>query len=80
MTNQLTQSEQVIYDLLVNEGMRTKDIAKKLGYTTRTLEIKMGFILQKKQVSTQKELIVKHYKEIISRGMLCPNMTNQLEI
>lgn len=78
--SQLTTSEQVIYDLLVNEGMRTKDIAKKLGYTTRTLEIKMGFILQKKQVSTQKELIVKHYKEIISRGMLCPNMTNQLEI
>ena len=62
---QLTTSEQAIYNLLVNEGMRTKDIAKTLGYTTRSLEIKMGVILQKKQVSTQKELIVKHYTEII---------------
>ena len=43
--NQLTQSEQAIYNLLVDEGMRTKDIAKTLGYTTRTLEIKMGIIL-----------------------------------
>ena len=74
--NQLTTSEQAIYDLLVNEGMRTKDIAKTLGYTTRSLEIKMGVILQKKQVTTQKELIVKHYKDIISRGILCPSMTS----
>lgn len=74
--NQLTTSEQAIYNLLVNEGMRTKDIAKALGYTTRSLEIKMGVILQKKQVTTQKELIVKHYKDIISRGILCPSMTS----
>lgn len=74
--NQLTMSEQAIYNLLVNEGMRTKDIAKALGYTTRSLEIKMGVILQKKQVTTQKELIVKHYKDIISRGILCPSMTS----
>ena len=76
MMNQLTTSEQAIYDLLVNEGMRTKDIAKALGYTTRSLEIKMGVILQKKKVTTQKELIVKHYKDIISRGILCPSMTS----
>ena len=74
--NQLTTSEQAIYDLLVNEGMRTKDIAKALGYTSRTLENKIAFILQKKQVTTQKELIVKHYKDIISRGILCPSMTS----
>ena len=74
--NQLTTSEQAIYDLLVNEGMRTKDIAKALGYTTRSLEIKMGVILQKKQVTTQKELIVKHYKGMILRGVLCPSMTS----
>ena len=72
--NQLTMSEQAIYDLLVNEGLRTKDIAKALGYTSRTLENKIAFILQKKQVTTQKELIVKHYKDIISRGILCPSM------
>lgn len=72
----LTNSEQVIYDLLVTEGMRTRDIAKKLGYTSRTLENKISSILQKKQVTSQKELIVKHYKDIISRGALCPSMTN----
>ena len=74
---QLTTSEQAIYNLLVNEGMRTKDIAKTLGYTTRSLEIKMGVILQKKQVSTQKELIVKHYTEIIKEfARLCPSVSN----
>jgi DNA-binding NarL/FixJ family response regulator len=72
----LTNSEQVIYNLLVTEGMRTRDIAKKLGYTSRTLENKISSILQKKQVASQKELIVKHYKDIISRGALCPSMTN----
>ena len=72
----LTNSEQVIYDLLVTEGMRTRDIAKRLGYTSRTLENKISSILQKKQVTSQKELIVKHYKDIISRGALCPSMTN----
>jgi DNA-binding NarL/FixJ family response regulator len=74
---QLTTSEQAIYNLLVNEGMRTKDIAKALGYTTRTLEIKMGVILQKAQVTSQKELIVKHYTEIIKEfARLCPSVSN----
>ena len=73
--NQLTTSEQVIYDLLVNEGMRTKDIAKKLNYTFGTLENKISLILQKKQVTSQKELIVKHYTEIIKEfARLCPSI------
>lgn len=74
--NQLTTSEQAIYDLLVNEGMRTRDIARKLGYTSRTIETKIDTICEKKGVATQKELIVKHYKEIISRGTLCPSVSN----
>ena len=74
---QLTTSEKAIYNLLVNEGMRTKDIAKTLGYTTRSLEIKMGVILQKAQVKSQKELIVKHYTEIIKEfARLCPSVSN----
>ena len=71
----LTNSEQVIYDLLVTEGMRTRDIAKKLGYSLRTLENKISSILQKKQVTSQKELIVKHYTEIIKELRLCPSFT-----
>lgn len=73
--SQLTTSEQVIYDLLVNMGMSTRDISKKLGYTTRTTETKIYSILQKKQVNTQKELIVKHYTEIIKELRLCPSIT-----
>ena len=73
----LTTSEQKIYDLLVNQGMRTRDIAHYLGYTSRTLENKISSILQKKQVTSQKELIIKHYKDIISRCSLCPSMTSQ---
>lgn len=73
--SQLTTSEQVIYDLLVNMGMSTRDISKKLGYTTRTTETKIYSILQKKQVNTQKELIVKHYTEIIKELTLCPSIT-----
>jgi DNA-binding NarL/FixJ family response regulator len=72
----LSTSEQKIYDLLVNQGMRTRDIAHYLGYTSRTLENKISSILHKKQVTSQKELIVKHYKEIISRGTLCPSVSN----
>jgi DNA-binding NarL/FixJ family response regulator len=72
----LTKSEQEIYDLLVNQGMRTRDIAHYLGYTSRTLENKISAILQKKQVTSQKELIVKHYKEIIEEFTLCPSITS----
>jgi DNA-binding CsgD family transcriptional regulator len=61
---------------LVDVGMRTKDIAKKLGYTSKTLENKIGSILRKKGVGSQKELIVKHYTEIIKELRLCPNRKN----
>ena len=74
--NQLTKSEQTIYNLLVDVGMRTKDIAKKLGYTSKTLENKIGSILRKNGVGSQKELIVKHYTEIIKELRLCPNRKN----
>ena len=73
--NQLTTSEQAIYNLLVNEGLRNKDIAKKLGYASGTIDNKVAIIKQKKGVTTLTELIIKHYKEIISRGTLCPNIT-----
>lgn len=74
--SQLTMSEQAIYNLLVNEGMRTRDIANKLGYTSRTIETKINTICEKKGVTTQKELIVKHYTDIIKELRLCPNITN----
>lgn len=74
MMNQLTETEQKIYHLLVNDGAKTKDIAKNLGLSTHTIERKMESLLAKKGVTTQKELIVRYYKELIARGGLCPNM------
>ena len=72
--SQLTTSEQTIYNLLVNDGMRTKDIARKLGYTSKTLDNKIGSILHKKGVGSQKELIIKHYTDIIKElKTLCPS-------
>ena len=75
MTNQLTITEQKIYNLLVDEGIKTLDISSRLGLSKHTVERNIEGILQKKQVKTQKELIVKHYKDIIQRGIQCPSMT-----
>ena len=63
--SQLTDTEQKIYNLLVNEATKTKDIAKRLGLSTHTVERKIETLLIKKGVSTQKELIVRHYKGIL---------------
>ena len=63
--NQLTTTEQKIYNLLVNEATKTKDIAKQLDLSIHTVERKMESLLAKKGVTTQKELIVKHYTQIL---------------
>ena len=70
--NQLTTTEQKIYDLLVNDAAKTKDIAKTLSLSNHTIERYMESILAKKGVTTQKELIVKHYTNIIEELQLCP--------
>lgn len=73
--NQLTTTEQKIYNLLVNEATKTKDIAKRLDLSTHTVERKIESLLAKKGVSTQKELIVRHYKAIIEEFTLCPSVS-----
>jgi DNA-binding CsgD family transcriptional regulator len=50
----------------VNDAAKTKDIALKLGLSGHTIERYMETLLAKKGVSTQKELIVKYYKEILN--------------
>ena len=70
--NQLTATEQKIYNLLVNDAAKTKDIATKLGLSNRTAERYIDVLLEKKGVTTQKELIVKHYTNIIEELQLCP--------
>ena len=72
---QLTPLQQQIYDLVVLEGTKTKDIALKLNRSLRTVERNIEIILEKYAVETQKELIIKHYIEIIKELSLCPSIT-----
>lgn len=73
---QLTPLQQQIYDLIVLEGTKTRDIALKLSRSHHTVERNIEIILEKYEVETQKELIVKHYTEIIKELRLCPSFTN----
>ena len=71
---QLTPLQQQIYDLIVLEGLKTRDIALKLNRSLRTVERNIEIILEKYEVETQKELIIKHYTEIIKELTLCPSI------
>ena len=71
---QLTPLQQQIYDLVVLEGTKTKDIALKLNRSLRTVERNIEIILEKYAVETQKELIIKHYTDIIKELTLCPSV------
>jgi DNA-binding NarL/FixJ family response regulator len=73
---QMTPLQQQIYDLIVLEGTKTRDIALKLSRSHHTVERNIEIILEKYEVETQKELIVKHYTEIIKELRLCPSFTN----
>lgn len=72
---QLTKLQQQIYDLIVLEGTKTKDIALELNRSLRTIERNIELILDIYEVESQKELIVKHYTEIIKEFKLCPSIT-----
>jgi DNA-binding NarL/FixJ family response regulator len=73
---QLTPLQQQIYNLIVKNGTKTKDIALILYRSQHTIERNIEIILEAYGVESQKELIVKHYKDIITRGTLCPNVSN----
>ena len=72
---QMTPLQQQIYDLIVLEGLKTRDIALKLNRSLRTVERNIEIILEKYEVETQKELIIKHYTEIIKELTICPSIT-----
>lgn len=71
---QLTPLQQQIYDLIVLEGTKTRDIALNLNRSHRTVERNIEIILDAYEVESQKELIVKHYTEIIKELRLCPSV------
>lgn len=72
---QLTPLQQQIYDLIVLEGTKTRDIALKLNRSQHTVERNIEIILEKYEVETQKELIIKHYTDIIKELTICPSIT-----
>jgi DNA-binding NarL/FixJ family response regulator len=71
----MTPLQQQIYNLIVLEGLKTKDIALKLNRSLRTIERNIEIILDKYEVETQKELIIKHYTDIIKELTICPSIT-----
>jgi DNA-binding NarL/FixJ family response regulator len=71
----MTPLQQQIYDLIVLEGLKTRDIALKLNRSLRTVERNIEIILEKYEVETQKELIIKHYTDIIKELTICPSIT-----
>ena len=73
---QLTPLQQQIYELIVKHGTKTRDISVLLNRSHHTVERNIEIILEIYEVESQKELIVKHYREIILRGTLCPNVSN----
>jgi DNA-binding NarL/FixJ family response regulator len=72
---QMTPLQQQIYDMIVLEGLKTRDIALKLNRSLRTVERNIEIILEKYEVETQKELIIKHYTDIIKELTICPSLT-----
>lgn len=72
---QMTPLQQQIYNLIVLEGLKTRDIALKLNRSLRTVERNIEIILDKYEVETQKELIIKHYTDIIKELTICPSIT-----
>ena len=73
---QLTPIQQRIYDLIVLEGIKTREIAFRLKRSPHTVERNIEIILEIYSVESQKELIIQHYTEIIKELKLCPNITS----
>ena len=71
----LTPLQRKIYDLIVLQGDKSKDIAKMLGRSHSTIEKNIELILDAFGVINQKELIIQHYTSIIRElEALCPSV------
>lgn len=73
---QLTPLQQQIYNLIVLEGTKTRDIALRLNRSHHTVERNIEIILENYEVESQKELIIRHYTEIIKELKLCPSISS----
>lgn len=66
ITNDLTEMEQQIYDLLV-DGNSYEEVANIIQRKLSSVKTHVASIFDKKQVNSLQKLIVKHYKEKISQ-------------
>ena len=73
---QLTPLQQQIYNLIVLEGTKTRDISLRLNRSNRTVERNIEIILENYEVESQKELIIRHYTQIIKELKLCPSISS----
>lgn len=62
--DKLTPKEKEIYDILVDTGCSYQEIADKLYVSITTIRKHFFNIFCKLEVSSTKEIIVRHYKEI----------------
>lgn len=65
MIEELTWQEERVYKLLVEEGVSLKEIGIKLGIRRSTVNTYLTKICQKLLVKNQKELIIRHYKQLL---------------
>ena len=66
----LTRKEQEVYDAIINniEGLKNKDLAKKLEMSRSTFCTHLMNIYYKTRTNSQIELIVKYYRERINEN------------
>ena len=65
--SELTGTEQMVYKLLV-EGFNVTDIVKLMNVKESTIRSHLKNIFTKKEVSSQQELIVLHYRGKVRNG------------
>lgn len=79
ITNDLTEIEQQIYDLLI-DGNSYEEVANVLQRKITTIKTHVAHIFDKKQVNSLQRLIVKHYKEKLSQYENTSTATNNLDL
>lgn len=65
--SELTNTENIVYKLLV-EGFTVTDIVKLMNVKESTVRSHLKNIFTKKEVSSQQELIVLHYRGKVRNG------------
>lgn len=60
--NELTPAEMRLYRLIVEEGLRDKQISKRIGYSLNSVKAIVHLILEKKGASSRIDLTIKHWR------------------